>query len=216
MRPVGPSPLRVRTRETRQAGTVPGMDLPDHGLTVFAIGHSTRSLDELVALLRHHGVARVVDVRSLPRSRHNPPFDREALPVDLPERGIAYVHAPGLGGFRHVRLDSVNTGLRHPGFRGYADYMGTDSFGATLDELVRGAVAALPSLTTVMCAEGSPFRCHRRLLADALTVHGVRVLHITSMAEPHVHELSADADWDGHHLTYPSGPSGQDALTLFD
>jgi uncharacterized protein (DUF488 family) len=188
------------------------MDAPYRDVTVYTIGHSTHPLDELVALLRHHGIARVVDIRSLPRSARNPQFDGRALTRDLPAQGIAYVHEPRLGGFRTARPTSVNTGLTHPGFRAYADHMASDEFAAALDELVRTAAEAP---TTVMCAEGSPFRCHRRLLADALTARGARVLHITSRAAPRAHRLSELAVWDGSRLTYPPGPPGQEALDLF-
>ncbi len=187
------------------------MKAPYAGVTVHTIGHSTRSLDELVELLRHHGITRVVDIRSVPRSRRNPQFDGRALARDLPARGIAYSHEPRLGGFRKARPDSVNTGLTHPAFRAYADHMGTGEFAAALDDLVRAAAQAP---TAVMCAEGSPFRCHRRLLADALTAGGARVLHITSHAAPRVHELSDLAVWDGARLTYPPGPPGQGTLDL--
>ena len=187
------------------------MEPPSRPVTVYTVGHSTRSLDELVALLRHHGVAHVVDVRSLPRSRHNPQFDRVALARDLPARGIAYTHEPRLGGFRRPQPDSVNTGLRNLRFRAYADHMQSDEFAAALDDLV-SAAAQRP--TAVMCAEADPFRCHRRLLADALTVRGVRVLHITSAAPPRPHALSELAAWDGSRLTYPPRPPEQGTLDL--
>ncbi len=189
------------------------MDARRDGLAVFTIGHSTRSLDELVALLRHHGVRRVVDVRSVPRSRHNPQFDRDALERDLPARGIAYAHEPRLGGFRRPQPDSVNTGLTHPRFRAYADHMRTVEFAAALDDLVR---AAATTPTAVMCAEGDPFRCHRRLIADALTARGARVLHITSAIAPRLHQLSELAVQDGARLCYPSVPPAQGTLDLLD
>ena len=192
---------------------MPGMENHARDLTVFTIGHSTRSFDELVALLRHHGVARLVDVRSVPRSRHNPQFDRSVLKRDLPGLGIVYAHEARLGGFRRPHQDSVNTGLTNPRFRAYADHMESIEFAAALDDLMR---AAATSPTAVMCAEGDPFRCHRRLLADALTARGARVLHITSVAAPRLHELSEIAVWDGSRLTYPPGPPGQERLDLSD
>lgn len=188
------------------------METAYRDVTVFTIGHSTRSLDELVRLLRHHGIARVVDIRSVPRSARNPQFDGRALARDLPARGIAYAHEPRLGGFRKARPDSANTGLKHPGFRAYADHMASSEFETALDELVRGGAQAS---TTIMCAESSPFRCHRRLLADALVARGARVLHVTSLATPRAHELSELAAWDGMRLSYPPGPPGQETLDLF-
>lgn len=188
------------------------MKTPYRDVTVFTIGHSTRSLDELVHLLRRHGIACVVDIRSVPRSTRNPQFDGRALARNLPAQGIAYAHEPRLGGFREARPDSANTGLTHPGFRAYADHMASSEFEAALDNLVRSAARAP---TAVMCAEGSPFRCHRRLLADALVAREARVLHITSLEAPQAHALSELAAWDGTRLSYPPGPPGQETLDLF-
>jgi uncharacterized protein (DUF488 family) len=168
---------------------------------MWTVGHSTRSGEELVALLAGHGIVRLVDVRTLPRSRRNPQFNQEALPATLEVAGIAYVHMPGLGGLRSPRPDSTNLAWRNPGFRGYADYMQTPEFATNLAALVelagRGRAA-------VMCAEAVPWRCHRSLLADALAVRGVRVEHILSpgLAEPHA--LTAWAHVEGTTVTYPA------------
>jgi uncharacterized protein (DUF488 family) len=143
--------------------------------TVHTIGHSTRPAGVFTGLLRRHGITTLADVRSVPRSRHNPQFDREALAACLEALGIGYVHLPALGGMRRPRPDSVNLGLRSAGFRGYADHMRTEEFERGLDRLeaVAGTGAA-----AIMCAEAEPWRCHRALLADALLARGWRVLHI--------------------------------------
>jgi uncharacterized protein (DUF488 family) len=168
--------------------------------TVWTIGHSTRPLEELVALLRAHALDTVVDVRTVPRSRHNPQFEKSALTESLPQAAIAYTHMPGLGGLRKPRKDSPNTGLRNEGFRGYADYMQTPEFGRHVMELITLAAAAH---VAVMCAEAVPWRCHRSMIADALVVRGVRVLHVIGRGEPSPHTLRPEARRDGVHLTYP-------------
>jgi len=139
------------------------------------MGHSTRPADVFTGLLRIHGITTLADVRSVPRSRHNPQFDRETLAACLEVLGIAYVHVPALGAMRRPRPDSVNLGLRSAGLRGYADHMQTDEFRRGLERLEALAVAGA---TAIMCAEAEPSRCHRGLLADALLVRGWRVVHI--------------------------------------
>lgn len=143
--------------------------------TLHTIGHSTRLADVFTGLLRTHGITTLADVRSVPRSRHNPQFDREALAACLEVLGIAYVHVPALGGMRRPRPDSVNLGLRSAGLRGYADHMQTDEFQCGLERLEALAGAGA---TAIMCAEAEPARCHRGLLADALVARGWRVLHV--------------------------------------
>jgi len=171
-------------------------------MRIFTIGHSTHSLEELVALLRAHGAAQVADVRTVPRSRHNPQFNREALEQALPPRGIAYRHFPGLGSLRQPWPEgSPNTGWRNASFRGYADYMQTASFAEALAALVAYATAAP---TAVMCAEAVPWRCHRSLIADALSVRGVEVCHILSTAPCSPHRLTRFARLEGGSLTYPA------------
>ncbi len=152
-------------------------------------------------MLRSAGIVRLVDVRTAPGSRRNPQFSREALARGLPERGIEYEHEPELGGFRKPRPDSPNRGWQHEGFRGYADYMATEAFRDALGRLARLARA---DPTAVMCAEAQWWRCHRRLIADALTVRGWNVLHLGLKREPVAHELTAFAVLgpDGT-LTYP-------------
>jgi uncharacterized protein (DUF488 family) len=143
--------------------------------TLHTIGHSTRPADLFIGLLRMHGIVALADVRSVPRSRHNPQFDREALAASLEALGIGYVHLPALGGMRRPRPDSVNLGLRSAGLRGYADHMQTDEFRRGLERLEALAGAGA---TAIMCAEAEPSRCHRALLSDALVARGWRVLHI--------------------------------------
>jgi uncharacterized protein (DUF488 family) len=182
-------------------------------LTIATIGHSTRELDAVVSILRGHGITRLIDVRTVPRSRHNPQFNRETLPGSLAASGIGYLHMPGLGGLRHPRRDSVNTGWRNSGFRGYADYMQTGEFARALDALLGQARV---ERVAIMCAEAVPWRCHRSLVADALTVRGLRVVHLLGpeRAEPHV--LTGFARVDGTTVTYPAapGPSAQGELPL--
>jgi uncharacterized protein (DUF488 family) len=168
--------------------------------TLFTIGHSARPLPDLLDLLREAGVEQLVDVRSVPRSRHNPQFDGEALARSLPATGVAYRHASSLGGFRRPRRDSPNTGWEHPSFRGYADYMESAEFAAALDELQR---AGREGRTCVMCAEAQWWRCHRRLIADALVVRGWRVAHLGLAGAPTGHELTPFAVVDGSSITYP-------------
>jgi uncharacterized protein (DUF488 family) len=168
---------------------------------VLTIGHSTRTLEELVDLLHHHGVEMLVDVRSVPASRRMPHFAKSALELSLPARSIGYRHMPELGGLRKPRPDSVNTGWRNPGFRGYADYMQDARFWVAIDEL--RSLAAVRR-TAIMCAESVPWRCHRSLISDALTVKGDAVRHITSQAEPTLHTVTPFALVDGKRITYPA------------
>jgi uncharacterized protein (DUF488 family) len=169
-------------------------------MTVYSIGHSTRPLDEFLGLLRAHGVTYVVDTRTVPRSRRNPQYNREALPDALRPAGIGYAHVPGLGGLRRPRRDSVNTAWRNAGFRGYADHMQTPEFAESLEALI--ALAARAPVA-VMCAEAVPWRCHRSLIADALTVRQVLVEHILDGGR-HPHRLTPWARVDGVRLTYPA------------
>lgn len=167
---------------------------------ILTIGHSTHPLEEFVRLLQIHGVARVADVRTVPRSRHNPQFDRTALPTTLAAAGIEYRHLPGLGGLRHPRPDSPNAGWRNASFRGFADYMQTEEFAEHLAELLD---ASRDASTAVMCAEAVPWRCHRSLIADALLARGIRVEHIMGAGPPKPHALTPFARVVGTRITYP-------------
>jgi uncharacterized protein (DUF488 family) len=167
---------------------------------IYTIGHSTRTADAFVDLLRVHGIGQVADVRTVPRSRRHPHFSQNALAELLKSNGITYLHIPELGGLRKPRPDSVNTAWQHPAFRGYADHMQTQTFQKGVDALVAFAGRAS---TTVMCAESVWWQCHRRLLADALVARGVAVRHILSAATPKPHELSEFAQVRGARVTYP-------------
>ena len=172
--------------------------------TVLTVGHSTRPLAEFIALLKAHSVTRLIDVRTVPRSRHNPQFDRDSLPSALARDSISYEHVASLGGFRRTHPGSPNEGWRNASFRGYADYMQTSEFADSLAELI--AVASEERIA-LMCAEAVPWRCHRSLIADALVVHGVHVEEITSATRRQVHALTPFAKVDGLVLTYPSRAS---------
>lgn len=168
---------------------------------VLTVGHSTRSLDALAEVLRAHGVEHVADVRTVPRSRRNPQFNRETLPEALAAYRVGYTHLASLGGLRHPHADSPNTGWRNLSFRGYADYMATPEFEAGLDELL--ALAGHQQVA-IMCAEAVPWRCHRGLIADALLARGVGVEHILSAARRQPHRLTPFARVEGTHITYPA------------
>ena len=167
---------------------------------MWTIGHSTRTFEELVALLRAHGIDTLVDVRTVPRSRRHPHFTKDALAASLPEAAIAYVHMPGLGGLRKAQPGSPNTGWRTDAFRGYADYMQTEEFARHLDALTALAKNARLS---VMCAEAEPWRCHRNLLADALVVRDIQVRHIVGHGAVARHILTPWVQREGIRLTYP-------------
>jgi uncharacterized protein (DUF488 family) len=169
--------------------------------TVFTIGHSTRPLAEFIEMLRAHRVQRVVDVRSIPRSRHNPQFNRETLARHLRAARIGYVHLKKLGGLRHAKAESKNLGWHNASFRGYADYMQTDDFLAGLARLEKLAVTK-PS--AMMCAEAVPWRCHRSLIADALVVRDFSVEDIMTVARAQPHELTPFARVRGLRITYPT------------
>jgi uncharacterized protein (DUF488 family) len=144
--------------------------------TIYTIGHSTRTLDQLVAALKAHDIRTLVDIRSFPMSRRLPHFNRESLEVELPKHGIAYIWMKELGGRRKkIRDDSPNTGLRNASFRNYADYMLTEEFAQGIERLLE---IANTGNTAIMCAERMYFQCHRMLLSDYLTAHGHLVLHI--------------------------------------
>lgn len=167
---------------------------------VCTIGHSNRPLATFLDLLRANGIDRVLDVRTVPRSRHNPQFAQDALPGSLQEAGIAYTHLPSLGGLRRTRPDSPNAGWRNASFRAYADYMQSDEFRAEVESLVE---LAPQERCALMCAEAVPWRCHRSLIADALLVRGVRVEHIIGPKGRKPHTMTRFARVAGTSITYP-------------
>ena len=165
---------------------------------VFTIGHSTRTLDELVALLREHGVRTLADIRTAPGSRRMPWFAKAALASELPADGIGYEHLPGLGGLRKPRADSINTGWRNEAFRGYADHMATEEFERGVERLL-----ALPGPVAAMCAEAVPWRCHRSLLGDYLAAQGVPVVDIIGPGSAQDHRMTPFARVIEGRVIYP-------------
>jgi uncharacterized protein (DUF488 family) len=178
-------------------------------LALFTVGHSTRGLDELVDLLREHGITLLADVRTAPGSRRMPHFAKAALAADLPARGVEYVHVPELGGLRRPRPDSPNAGWRNESFRGYADHMADPDFAAALERLVGWG---RDRDVTVMCAEAVPWRCHRSLIADALLVRGVGVTHVIGPGRTQPATLTPFARVEGGRITYPGPVQEQFAL----
>ena len=188
---------------------------------IYTIGHSTRALDTFITLLQAHGVTRLADIRTVPKSRRHPHFSGEALAISLPAAGIAYRHFAGLGGLRKPRPDSTKTAWRHSGFRGYADYMETPVFDRALDELLGWSAQKSETMpeapgmgslrregggarpTVIMCAEAVWWQCHRQLTADALVARGFEVGHIMSSAAAAPHLLTAFARVTEGRVTYP-------------
>ncbi len=176
--------------------------------TIHTIGHSTRPIDEFIDLLRAHGVEQLVDIRTVPKSRHNPQFAQEALDANLAGAGIAYVYLKDLGGLRPRQADSINGGWRNQSFRNYADYMQTAAFTNAVEQLIEIAKEAP---TAIMCAEAVPWRCHRSLVGDALLVRGFEVIDIMSLTSAKPHTLTPFAKVDGLTITYPEDPEATDA-----
>jgi uncharacterized protein (DUF488 family) len=167
---------------------------------IHTIGHSTRPLEEFIAILKAYGITRVIDVRTVPRSLRNPQFNIETLPEDLKKVGIGYLHMPGVGGLRKPLKTSQNTGWRNTAFRGYADYMQTTEFITALNQLIDIASADKVAL---MCAEVLPWKCHRSLLSDALVVRSVTVEHILSLTKKYPHRITPWAQIEGQKIIYP-------------
>jgi uncharacterized protein (DUF488 family) len=177
---------------------------------VLTVGHSTRSLEDFIKLLRVHGVGYLLDVRTVPRSRHNPQFNLDSLPKELEAAGIGYGHSTALGGLRKARHDSPNTGWRNKSFQGYADYMLTPDFEAGLRQLID---LAGHRQVAIMCAEAVPWRCHRSLIADAMILKGWQVRDILSAAPAKEHKLTPFLKVINNQPTYPNP---DDPATLFD
>ncbi len=169
---------------------------------IFALGHSTRPIEKFVLMLRAHSITTLVDIRTVPKSRHNPQFDGDALRASMAGEWIRYVQMKDLGGLRRPLKDSLtNAGWVNDSFRGFADYMQTEPFESGLEKLVeliqgKGGVA-------IMCAEGNPFRCHRSLVADALEARGLRVVHISGAGQGRPHRMTRFAKVVGSRVTYP-------------
>lgn len=181
--------------------------------TILTIGHSTRTLDEFLNLLRTYEVTMVVDVRTVPRSRHNPQFNKENFPNVLKAEGIKYVHMPELGGLRRASADSTNLAWQNKTFRGYADYMQTKEFAESLLRLIS---LARENCIAIMCAEAVPWRCHRNLIADALVVRHFKVKHVLNETSSTNHELTPFACIEGNKITYPLFTKEKPQRTLAD
>jgi uncharacterized protein (DUF488 family) len=167
---------------------------------IFTVGHSTLPIARFIALLKTYGIERLIDIRTMPRSRHSPQFNDTALAGSLTAERLEYVHMEGLGGLRHALKDSPNTGWRNGSFRGYADYMQTEAFYGALETLIH---MSRQKRVAIMCAEAVPWRCHRSLVADALTVRGVPVVEILSESNYRMHQLTPFAQVEGVRITYP-------------
>ncbi len=168
--------------------------------SVYTIGHSNRPIEAFIELLREHAIALLVDIRTVPKSRHNPQFGQDQLPASLEASGIAYRYMKDLGGLRKTSADSPNGGWRNTSFRGYADWMQTDTFIAAVEELIE---AAEEQTTAIMCAEAVPWRCHRSLVGDALLARGVEVIDIMGPGSAREEKLTPFAVVDGTSITYP-------------
>ena len=180
----------------------PAKTNPDR--TLFTVGHSTRTFDEFVELVRSHNVQTIADVRLIPKSRRYPHFADANLAIELPKCGIGYAPFRSLGGRRKAVKNSVNTAWRNESFRGYADYMSTEAFRSALDELMK---LASQQPTAVMCAEAVPWRCHRSLIGDALLIRGWTVLDIMGIGQCKPHRLPDFARVVEGNLEYPAQPS---------
>lgn len=167
---------------------------------VYTIGHSTRPIDEFIAILKIYGIENVVDVRTIAASRHNPQYNEEDLRKSLNREGIGYIHCKGLGGLRHTTKASINTAWENPSFRGYADYMQTTQFQESMDKLI---AMIKNKQTVIMCAEALPWRCHRSLIGDALLVRNIEVIDIMNDKTGKPHLLTSFAKVEGKKIVYP-------------
>lgn len=167
---------------------------------IYTLGHSTHSIAEFVTILQAYGIEIVADVRKIAKSRHNPQFGEEELREQLSLNGIGYVRLEGLGGLRRATKPSLNTAWRNLSFRGYADYMQTPEFTASLERLIK---IAAEKQTAMMCAEAVPWRCHRSLIADALVIRDISVVDIMTEKTSKPHALTSFAEVDGDTITYP-------------
>jgi uncharacterized protein (DUF488 family) len=178
---------------------------------VFTIGHSTRTISEFIDIIKAYGIKKVVDIRTIPRSRYNPQFNEDTIRESLKAVKIGYLHMKGLGGLRHALKDSPNMAWKNASFRGFADYMQTGDFDESLEKLIE---AAAKRATVIMCAEAVPWRCHRSLVGDALLVRGVQVRDIMSVSSSRDHTLTPWAKVRGKRITYPSELGAQNTATL--
>lgn len=168
--------------------------------SIYTIGHSTRPIEEFIELLKSHDITQLVDIRTIPKSRHNPQYGQEALQQSMEEAGIAYVYLKALGGLRSSSKDSINDAWRNKSFRNYADYMQTEAFAKGMDELI---ALATEKTTAIMCAEAVPWRCHRSLVSDALLARGIESCEIISGSSERPHKMTSFAVVEGTSITYP-------------
>jgi hypothetical protein len=195
------APRSIDAYKAAKPNALPEASLPvKHELTIYTIGHSTHPIDEFIALLKRYGIEQLVDVRTVPKSRHVPQFNSHELAAALGEQRIAYAHLKSLGGLRRAKKDSINTGWRNASFRGYADYMASDEFRQGIDSLID---LAKVKHTVIMCAEAVPWRCHRSLVGDALLVRGIAAEDIMGATSSRPHRLTEFAKVDGQQITYP-------------
>lgn len=173
---------------------------------LYTLGHSTRTIEEFMGLLCHYGIKTLVDIRTVPRSRHNPQYDQSVFMATLTEAGIHYIYLKGLGGLRPKTDSDVNLGWRNASFRNYADYMQTADFDKALGELIK--IAELET-AVILCAEAVPWRCHHSLVADALLIRGVEVIDIMDERHANPHKLTSFAKVDGFKITYPPEKSNE-------
>lgn len=176
--------------------------------SVCTIGHSNRPIEEFIDLLTQNGVECLLDIRTVPKSRHNPQFGQDQLPLSLAAAGIAYRPMPGLGGLRRPLKDSPNNGWRNTSFRGYADYMQTPEFNENVELVVELAAS---TRCVLMCAESVPWRCHRSMVADALAVRGIVAEHIINPGKRRPHTLTKFARVEGTRILYPPEETGEEA-----
>jgi len=169
-------------------------------MTIWTIGHSTHSIEEFIELLQAHGIQQLIDIRTLPGSKRHPHYNQENLEASLAEAGIHYRHMKGLGGLRKPKPDSPNLGWKNSGFRGYADYMQSEAFQEELAELIK---LGKKKPTAMMCAEALPWRCHRNLVADALSTKDVETRHIMTLKQAPAHRRTAFAKVKNGKLGYP-------------
>ena len=174
--------------------------ISEMGQTVYTIGHSTRTVEEFVSLLKENSIELLVDIRTMPKSRHNPQFAAESLENLLRLYSIKYRHIPSLGGLRRPSKESINTGWRNDSFRGFADYMQTKEFDEAINNLIE--MSGITHLV-IMCAEAVPWRCHRSLVSDALTVRGIEVVHIMGSGKNLIHKLTPFAKVESTRVSYP-------------
>ncbi len=172
-------------------------------MTIYTVGHSTHPIGKFLEILHAYSIRKLVDVRTIPRSAHNPQFEQKNLEPALTAGRIAYLHMPALGGLRHTTRESPNTGWRNKSFRGFADYMQTNEFQQAINELIEiGKTAPV----AIMCAEAVPWRCHRSLIADALVIRSVTVEDIFTESSSKPHKLTPWAHVDGLRILYPEMP----------